>query len=358
MSQKKIVIVGSGWRVENYLRILAHLKKDFLVQAVVTRNPEKKRLYHELGVVCVSDISEALTTGSPDFILLCINMNVQAEKLLELLSLELPLLVETPLGINGSQLEMISRHPKSRQYTQIAEQYAMRPLQKAQLQLIRKGVIGVPQSAQVSLTNNYHAFSLLKAYLQNPGKLLSVQGNRFTVDSRSGFLRDQDTDGKNLVTEARTIGIATFEKGAVGIYDFEGDQHRSYTRFSHLSIRGDKGEINNEEIRYVSEPGIPSYDKLWRIQRGINENMEGSGLKGIQFQGEWLYKNPFSDLPFSDDDIATAEVMLAMAQFCETGESFYSIDEAIEDMTFTLLLEASIKSGQVEKIKNSPQSDS
>lgn len=352
MKQKNLIIVGSGWRVECYLRILSYLKDDFMVQAVVTRNPEKTRMYREMGYTCVSEISETLSVRRPDFILLCINVNAQSDKLLDLLSLELPILVETPLGIDADQLQRISRHPLSRRYIQVAEQYAMRPLQKAHLALIEKGLIGTPQTAQVSLTNNYHAFSLLKAYLCSPGKLLSVQGCRFPVRSRSGFLRYQDTVGRDIVTEDRIIGVANFEHGVVGIYDFEDNQHRSYTRFSHVSIRGDKGEISDERIKYISEAGVPAQDKLWRIQRGINENMEGNGLKGIQFQGKWVYENLFVDLPFSDDDIATAEILLAMARFCENGEAFYSIDEAIEDMTFTLLLEASIKSGQKERIKS------
>lgn len=339
--KSKVLIYGSGWRVEGYLRIMKTLAHSYEVTAVITTNNTKNLLYTEQGFTCVATLEEGLAIEKPDFILLCINMKFQAAKVLELLDIGIPILVETPLGTSWQELQKIQNHPQSRRYLQVAEQYRYRPLSQAQLTIINQGIIGQPHTAQISVTNNYHAFSLMKSYLGTPGRLHSVSTERFFSPTRSGFSREKDTMGTEKQKEQRVLALVEFENGH-GIYDFESNQHRSYTRFSSLDVRGEKGEIRDEFVRYISADG-PAEGKLIRIERGINENMEGFGLKGIQFNGQWVYQNPWPNVAFSDDDLATATVLQKMCEFYQAGYSFYGVDDAVEDMEFTLLLEQALE---------------
>lgn len=348
--KSKVLVFGSGWRVEGYLRIMKTLSQTYEVTAVITTNKSKKLLYTEQGFTCVATLEEALAIEKPDFILLCINMKFQAAKVLELLDVGIPILVETPLGTSWQELQAIQNHPQSHSYLQVAEQYRYRPLSQAQLTIANQGVIGQPHTAQISVTNNYHAFSLMKSYLGTPGRLRSVSAKSFVSPTRSGFSREKDTMGTEKQSEQRILALAEFENG-YGIYDFESNQHRSYTRFSSLAMRGEKGEIRDEFVRYIADGG-PAEGKLIRIERGINENMEGFGLKEIQFNGQWVYQNPWPNVGFSDDDLATATVLEKMCEFYQEGYSFYGVDDAIEDMEFTLLLEQALKNE--EKVFNLP----
>lgn len=339
--KSKVLIYGSGWRVEGYLRIMKTLAQAYEVTAVITTNKEKKICYTEQGFTCVATLEEGLAVEKPDFILLCINMKFQAAKVLELLDVGIPLLVETPLGTSWQELQAIQNHPQSHTYLQVAEQYRYRPLAQAQLTIASQGIIGQPHTAQISVTNHYHAFSLMKSYLGTPGRLRSVSAERFISPTRSGFSREKDTRGTEKQREQRVLALVEFENG-YGIYDFESNQHRSYTRFSSLAMRGEKGEIRDEFVRYIADDG-PAEGKLIRIERGINENMEGFGLKGIQFNGQWVYQNSWPNVAFSDDDLATATVLEKMCEFYQGGHSFYGVDAAVEDMEFALLLEQALE---------------
>lgn len=339
--KSKVLIYGSGWRVEGYLRIMKTLAQAYEVTAVITTNKEKKICYTEQGFTCVATLEEGLAVEKPDFILLCINMKFQAAKVLELLDVGIPLLVETPLGTSWQELQAIQNHPQSHRYLQVAEQYRYRPLAQAQLTIASQGIIGQPHTAQISVTNHYHAFSLMKSYLGTPGRLRSVSAERFISPTRSGFSREKDTRGTEKQREHRVLALVEFENGH-GLYDFESNQHRSYTRFSSLAMRGEKGEIRDEFVRYIADDG-PAEGKLIRIERGINENMEGFGLKGIQFNGQWVYQNPWPNVAFSDDDLATATVLEKMCEFYQGGHSFYGVDAAVEDMEFALLLEQALE---------------
>src|SRR5690606_15762686 len=105
----------------------------------------------------------------------------------------------------------------------------------------------------------------------------------------------------------------------LGIYDFTKDQHRSWVRSNHLSVRGERGEIFDSRVLIQQESTIPLQMELKRINKGELENQEGYFLQGILCGDQWLYDNPFAPARLYDDEIAIARCLQRMAEYVQGG---------------------------------------
>ncbi len=79
-----------------------------------------------------------------------------------------------------------------------------------------------------------------------------------------------------------------------------------------------------------------------RINKGEAENLEGYYLKGIIGGEQWLYENPFIPARYCDEEIAMATALIKMKEYINTGESFYSLAQASQDVYLSLMIEKSI----------------
>jgi hypothetical protein len=113
-----------------------------------------------------------------------------------------------------------------------------------------------------------------------------------------------------------------------------------------MLIRGDRGEIVNEEAAWLQSYDTPLYSKLRRIDAGHGGSLEGLYLKGIMADGEWLYRNPFVPARLTDEELAIAESLERMQRHVEGGPSFYSLAEGSQDQYLALLLEQSAATGE------------
>jgi hypothetical protein len=96
-------------------------------------------------------------------------------------------------------------------------------------------------------------------------------------------------------------------------------------------VRGERGEIVNKEVTYLKDFLTPVRLELVRHAAGVDGNLEGNYLRGIQLGGEWIYNNPFVPASLTDDEIAVASCLTKMTQYVATGEVFYSLAEASQD---------------------------
>lgn len=108
----------------------------------------------------------------------------------------------------------------------------------------------------------------------------------------------------------------------LGVLDFTGDQYFSWIREKRILVRGERGEIVNDEVSWLQSFDSPVYDKLRRIDTGHSGNLEGFHHKGIMGCGEWLYVNPHAPARLSDDEIAVAETLARMGDYVRGGPSF------------------------------------
>ena len=110
--------------------------------------------------------------------------------------------------------------------------------------------------------------------------------------------------------------------GKLGIYDFTGEQYFSWICSSRVLVCGERGEINNT-TKYLKDFKTPIEFELRRQNAGENGNLEGLYFKGVLAGEEWIYKNPFIPARLTDDEIAVATSLKKMAEYVQTGKSFY-----------------------------------
>ncbi len=342
-----IGIVGSGWRAEFFLRVAALCPQEFAVCGVVTTNAARsQQITATFGVPCYSGIDALLAAHAPRYMVVSVSKQAAAEVSLSLLHLGMAVLAETPVADKADDLmSFVGRMPKGAKY-QLAEQYFLRPDHMARLAFVRSGKLGDIVQARISLTNNYHAVSLMRKYLGVGFDPVTVRALRFSVRGVPGFLRTGPTEREEIRTEQQTIAVLDFGGGKTGIFDFEDNQHRSWVRTQQILIKGERGIIDNFDIRYLLDHRTPMEATLSRKTNGQVENMEGCGLKGYLADGAWYYQNPFPGSRMTDDEIAVAECMRRMAAYVDGGPSFYDAAQGAQDLYLSACIEEAVLAGE------------
>ena len=155
-------------------------------------------------------------------------------------------------------------------------------------------------------------------------------------------------------TSERILARLSFDdRGLLGIHDFEGEQYFSPIRSRHLTVRGSRGELVDDTVRFLRGPADSGALPLTRQQTGTDGDLEGSFLRRILLGDEVVYDNPFGPARLSDDELAIAEVLARMARFAEDGEPFYGMADASEDQYLALLMHEAARTGST--LRSEPQ---
>ncbi|MEO0564491.1 MAG: gfo/Idh/MocA family oxidoreductase, partial [Chloroflexota bacterium] len=113
-----------------------------------------------------------------------------------------------------------------------------------------------------------------------------------------------------------------------------------------VCVRGERGEIIDDRATYVTDYPTVTQVELKRDYAGVNGNLEGHYLRGIQAGGEWLYENPFVPARFFDDEIAVAGCLVKMADYVNGAAPFYSLAEACQDRYLDIMINRAASSGE------------
>lgn len=356
MQPIEFAIVGAGWRAEFFLRIARLLPDRFKIVGMAVRNAEKGRAVEaDWGVPTWRDIDGLLGATHPTFAIVSVPQPVAPGLIAELAGRKLPVLTETPPAPTREGLLDLWRLVEGGATIQVAEQYIFQPLHAARLALVRSGRLGKPSFAHVSSCHGYHGTSLIRHFL-------GVQFEAATVTARafeSNIVDGPDREGaprREEITRSRQV-IAQLDFGdRLGVYDFTDDQYFSWIRSRGALIRGERGEIRDDDVRYLEAFDRPMHFRLARENAGEDGNLEGLWHKGYTGGGEWVYRNPFPYAPLSDDEIAIATVLHGMAKYLEGGSEIYSFAEAAQDQWLSLTIEAAAKSGQAVRTPAAPWS--
>ncbi len=352
--QTQFAVIGSGWRAEFFLRVARLCPEEFAVCGVVTRNAEKAaRITAAFVVPCFAGVDELLAAANPEFAVVSVSKPAAMGVSLDLLRRGVPVLAETPPADSTAQLLEFHRQMPAGAKYQVAEQYFLRPDHLARLAFAATGKLGEIVQARISLTNNYHAISLMRKYLGVGFAPATITATRFTVPGIPGFSRTGPLESEQITQPAQTLAVLDFG-GKQGIYDYEDGQHRSWIRSQQVLIKGVRGEIDNLSIRYLLDHRTPMEAALTRKNLGEVENLEGCGLKGYLADGAWYYRNPFPDSRMTDDEIAVAECMRRMAEHAHGGPEFYGFDEAAQDYYLTEKIEEAVHTGQAIRAERQP----
>lgn len=332
MAPIPFAVVGSGWRAEYFLRIARALPERFALAGIVTGRPDegRKALAEQWNTPVFASVDALLKASRPAFVVISVRWEEIFDRIAELAAADMPVLVETPPAGDHQGLLKVHALVRSGAQIEVAEQYFLHPILTAMRNAVDEGLIGTPSYAHVSIIQTYHGISLMRKFLKAGFANATVSASRITLPVVRGPGRYDQPERYEIVDSPQTIG--TFDFGdRIGIYDYADSQHRSRIRQPRVTIRGERGEITPQGIDYLLDARTPVSVPFIRKDTGHFMNFEGYGHVGIMLGERWIYKNPFSGPPLTDDEIAVATCLHNMQRFVEDGHSSYSFTEAAQD---------------------------
>ncbi len=319
----KFIILGGGWRSEFYLRIAKALPNDFSVSGVYVRKDEKREyIEKKYNVKGFSNLEDILNEDF-DFIVNCISYGYVSDLSISLADRGYYILSETP-----ALKEPTGEHAYEK--IQVAEQYHQKGTYQAIKKLIDSGVIGDVHHINISIGHDYHAMSMMRFLLDEydaPQKLCdyNLEDDMIISHGRGG-----ESENKVLKSTKQQLIVFDFN-GKSAIYDFNGEQYFSPIRRDRLLIRGTRGEICNEKVRYFNSDGKLVEGDIVLKTAGL---LEGFYNDRMVFFDKVLYDFPFKEARLSEEECAILNCLTGMKKYIDTGEEFYSYKKAYEDYIF------------------------
>jgi predicted dehydrogenase len=339
MPAADFVLIGGGWRSQFFVRAARELPERFNLIGMMSRNPAKAKEFEKTwNVSTCRTLDELLAGKKPLFAIVSVPRAATLDVLRELVRRGVPALCETPPAPDLAGLDAVNELTAQGARIQIAEQYIFQPMHAARLAVANSGLLGRISQAQVSFTQTYHAMSLIRHYLGVGFEPVKITARKFESPIYQGPDRQGPPREEKLIPCPQTIAFLEFGD-RLGVFDFANDQHRSYIRSDRILVRGEKGEINGSQVRYLQDFRTPIHFELHREDAGIDGNLEGYYHKGIIGQGKWWYSNPFAPARLYDDETAVAICMQKMADYARGGPAFYSLAEASFDTYLGLKLD-------------------
>ena len=335
MGRIRFAVAGTGWRALFYVRAAKNLPELFELTGVLCRTAERAEGFaKEYGVAAFADL-EALLGTEPEFVVSCIYKADLADMCIRLLERGVPALCETPLAVSLDKLaELRAVQQRTGVLLEMAEQYFLYPSHQARRALVRKGLLGDITYCYMSMMHDYHGVSMLRAYLGEESGPVRIRAHKtrtpiVVTGGRGGYI----TSGQ-MGEEYRVLAQLDYGDGRVGMYDFAGTQYHSAIRSNHLRILGTRGEIADNEVRWIDESNRPHLDNLI-----VNTDQISGTIRAISFGGERVYENPFrTDAAMTEDDIAVSTVLMRMGESVRGGERHYPY--AFRDSYLSLVLTA------------------
>lgn len=317
------VIIGGGWRAEFYLRIAQLVPDKFNVTAICVRNKERAEYIKNKYNVTVFDNVEETLKCKFDFIVNCINMDDISEFAVSLADKGYYVLCETPIIAPP-----LAEHDYSK--IQVAEQFHLKGTYQTLKKIIDSGRIGDIVSMEISVAHDYHAMSLMRFLLddyEKPQKMYEyiINGNLLMSNGRCGEFPEKYTDKSK-----QDIKIFKF-KNATVIYNYMKEQYFSPIRKDRIIIRGTRGEIDNNKVRYFNDNDEFVESEIRFIMSGL---LDGLFNNNIIFENEVLYKFPYSPARLTEEESAIADCLVAMDNYIKTGKQLYPYKNAYENFLY------------------------
>ncbi|MFD2214953.1 Gfo/Idh/MocA family protein [Metabacillus endolithicus] len=356
MKKIRFGLIGSGWRAEFYIRIAKAIPDQFELTSVLIRDKEKGEVFSKKFDVKVVNSIDELINDHPHYVVLSIKRGVVTDYLIDLFRRGIPVLCETPPGESKEALETLwDQYKKYDAKVQIAEQYFYQPLYASWLKVIEDGKLGELENINISSLHGYHGVSIIRKFFNIGFDNCVIYGKRFHFNLTETYGRGGIVHDGEITSCPRDRLTLEFDQGKVAFFDFSDPaQYHSFIRTRQLTIQGVRGEIDDLTVRYLTDENIPVTQNLNRIDYGLYNNQEWAHA-GIMLGEEYVYKNPFQYTRLNDDEIAVATCMLKMDEYLKTGKEFYTLQDALQDMYISLMMDEALKNPNQE-IKTSKRS--
>ena len=351
MERIRFALVGTGWRALFFVRAAKLLPEAFELTGVLCRTEERAQAFaREHGVRAVFTM-EALLADAPEFVVSCVSKSGMRETVETLLRAGMPALSETPLATQTDALCALYRvWRQTGTPLGLAEQYPLFPWHQARRALIERGLLGDVVSCALSTAHDYHAIGLLRHYMGEENGEVVIRARETVTPiaitgSRAGYC-----EGSAMGEERRGFAQFDYADGRLGLYDFSGTQYHSAIRSRHVRVMGTRGEIFDDEVRFLLPDGRPAHGRL-DVQRDL---ITGT-IRAIGFEGERVYENPFrADVPMDEDEIAVAATLAGMGRYVREGEEVYPARFAFRDAYLACLLTQAAQEGGARTTQKRP----
>ena len=309
----RFAVIGSGWRSLFYVRIARALPEMFELTALLCRGQEKAdRIQKEYGIHTTTSEDEVIVS-KPDFVVSAVNKSSMSDVVRYWAAKGIPVLSETPAGLDIDTLKAIRQDVENGARIQVAEQYFLYPSIKAVIDECKSGTIGEPVSLTISAMHDYHAASVIRRMLDTGLEDVTVTGKTFSMkvtDTRTRY--EVLTEGRVVEKEEKHL-VMEYADGKTAFYDFMSDQYRSPIRNRYINLRGTRGEIINDTVYYLDKDNLAACKKL-------------------------DITNPYGYAGLSEDEAAITGRLLGMKEYVDTGKEVYPMDEALYDAYIGILM--------------------
>lgn len=316
----RFAVIGSGWRSLFYVRIAKALPDMFELTALLCRGQEKAdRIQKEYGIHTTTSEDEIIAS-KPDFVVSAVNKSSMSDVVRYWAAKGIPVLSETPAGLDIDTLKAIRQDVENGARIQVAEQYFLYPSIKALIDECKSGTIGEPVSLTISAMHDYHAASVIRRMLGTGLEDVAITGKTFSMkvtDTRTRY--EVLTEGRVVEKEEKHL-IMEYADGKTAFYDFMSDQYRSPIRNRYINLRGTRGEIINDTVYYLDKDNLAACKKL-------------------------DITNPYGYAGLSEDEAAITGILLGMKEYVDTGKEVYPMDEALYDAYIGILMCEAGKTG-------------
>ena len=348
-------IVGGGWRALFFLRAARALHERFHVAGMTVRDAAKgQALEAEWVVPTYRTTGELVERHHPDFVVVSVPRVVAPGYVLELAAAGIPVLLETPPGPDLAALLDLYAGLPPRARVQVAEQYQYQPMHSARIALARSGLLGPVRFVELSVCHDYHAMSLVRLLLGLGFENATIRAQRFTHRLLTPPDRAGWPDGDGSVEKAQVVATLDFGD-RLALYDFTADaQYRSPILQHRVVVRGERGEVINDDFVHLRDARTPLYDTLRRRDTGRYGNMDGFFLVDVMGAGQQLYRNPFAPARLSDDELAVATCLARMQEHVRGGPGFYGLAEAMQDHYLSLCVRQAAEQGRTVTTATQP----
>ena len=346
----RFAVIGAGWRSQFYLSVARQMPERFEVTGVLLRSEEKaQRFAQQFGVKTFVQLDELLQT-SPAFVVVSLPRTVTPQYLDLLMKAGVPVLCETPPAWLVEELTKLWN--TARQYhakIQVAEQYFARPMIAAQLKAVEMGLLGNVSFVEQSVCHGYHGINLIRRFLGTGFESCEVSARRFFIPVTKTCTRDGDIEPQQRTVEPvkRDLCVFSFAGGKTGIYDFSSEQYRSFIRHNRIQVLGDRGEIVDDQVYWLSASGVPASGELTRMDHGVRYDIDGFCNRSVMLGEYELYRNPFMPARLGDDEIAVAYCMENMGRYVlGEAEPVYPLQEVLQDTYLAICMGKALESGE------------
>ncbi|MDD6797438.1 MAG: Gfo/Idh/MocA family oxidoreductase [Clostridia bacterium] len=368
MDKIKFVIVGSGWRSLYYVRIAKALPSQFELCAMLCRTEDKaKKMAGDYNIYTTTSIEECRKMN-PDFAVVAVNKADIAKVSMEWMDYGITVLCETPAAQDAETLRKLWMLHKAGKKLVVAEQYTKYPMYDAMIKALGTGIIGEPDCINISLAHDYHASSLIRAFLNQKADVgFAVRAKTYefpTVETLSRY--ERFTDGR-ISNKKRTVATFEFSDGKVAFYDFDSEQYRSPIRKNYVKVQGCRGEMKDDTFYYLDENYRDSVARLVTADRFISVEDDNPNLSNVReivkielcqnAKNSLMYEAVFGKCGLSQDETAIARIMAETAKYAKDENKEYMDIElrgALQDAYTAILLDKAVKCQDVITSETQP----